>query len=604
MSLPLPDPLPLSPPRSRAGRRARLGVIAAVLALLAGLFTAADRADAAETLLSQGKPATASSVESSSYAASYAVDGDTTSTRWASAEGHDPEWIAVDLGRTYSISRVKLSWEAAYAAAYQVQTSADGANWTTIHTTTQGDGGVDDRTGLSGSGRYVRVLGTARGTSYGYSLYEVQVYGDAGASPSPSPSVTPTGGAVDYQAEDATLSQASTATNHTGYTGTGFVDYAAVTGGYVEWTVAAGAGGTATLSFRYANGTTADRPLDIAVNGAVVARPAFPSTGSWNTWATVNVVAALPAGSVKVRATAANTVDGPNLDKLTVTPGGTASPSPSPSASPSPGAGAFTVVAAGDIAAQCTASSGSCAHPKTAAQVQAINPEFVVTMGDNQYDDGTINDYRKYYDTTWGKFKDRTRPTAGNHESYDPAGFEAGYKSYFGAIAFPNGRSWYSFDRGNWHFIALDSNIFDQTAQINWLKADLAATTKGCVAAYWHHPLFSSGEHGNDPVSRPVWQILYDAGADLVLNGHDHHYERFGPQNPAGKADPNGLVELLGGMGGADPYKIENVQPNSQFRLSGTYGVVKLTFTDSTFSWQLVGTDGKVKDTSPTYACH
>ncbi|GLW99950.1 metallophosphoesterase [Microtetraspora sp. NBRC 16547] len=310
---------------------------------------------------------------------------------------------------------------------------------------------------------------------------------------------------------------------------------------------------------------------------------------------------------------------GSNLDKLTVTPGGTASPSPppspstspspppspstSPSTSPSPG-GAFTVVAAGDIAAQCTARSSSCAHPKTAAQVQAINPAFVITMGDNQYDRGTIHDFRKYYDTTWGKFKKKTRPSAGNHESYDPAGFEAGYKSYFGAIAFPKGKSWYSYDRGNWHFIALDSNIFDQTAQINWLKADLAATTKGCVAAYWHHPLFSSGEHGNDPVSRPVWQILYDAKADLVLNGHDHHYERFAPQDPSGKADANGLVELLGGMGGAVSYKIKNVQPNSRFRLSGTNGVVKLTFTDSTYSWQLIGADGKVKDSSPTYTCH
>ncbi|MCC5581317.1 discoidin domain-containing protein [Microtetraspora sp. AC03309] len=601
MSLPLPPPL--SRPRPRPGFRSRYGVLAAVLALLAGLFVAAERANAAETLLSQGKPATASSTESSSYAAAYAVDGNTTSTRWASAEGHDPEWLTIDLGATYAISRVKLYWEAAYAAAYQVQTSADGASWTTIHTTSQGDGGTDDRTGLSGSGRYVRVLGTARGTSYGYSLYEVQVYGEAGSTPSPSPSVTPTAGPVDYQAEDATLSQAAVATNHTGYTGTGFVDYAAVTGGYVEWTVNATTAGNATLSLRYANGKTTDRPVDIAVNGVVVARPAFPATGGWDTWTTVDVVAALPSGTSKVRATAANTVDGPNLDKLTVTPGGTASPSPSPSSSPTQG-GAFTVVAAGDIAAQCTASSSSCAHPKTAAQVQAINPEFVVTMGDNQYDDGTIDDFRKYYATTWGTFKDKTHPSAGNHESYDPAGFEAGYKSYFGAIAFPNGKSWYSFDRGNWHFIALDSNIFDQTAQINWLKADLAATTKGCVAAYWHHPLFSSGEHGNDPVSRPVWQILYDARADLVLNGHDHHYERFAPQNPSGQADANGLVELLGGMGGADPYTIENVQPNSQFRLSGTYGVVKLAFTDSTYSWQLIGTDGKVKDSSPTYTCH
>ncbi|MFC4585195.1 discoidin domain-containing protein [Sphaerisporangium corydalis] len=130
-----------------------------------------------ETLLSQGGPATASSTESSSYGAANAFDGDTTATRWASAEGHDPEWLRVDLGGTRSITRVKLSWEAAYGRSYQVQVSPDGAAWTNVYTTTTGDGATDDLTGLSGSGRYVRVNGTARGTAYGYSLYEMQVYG-------------------------------------------------------------------------------------------------------------------------------------------------------------------------------------------------------------------------------------------------------------------------------------------------------------------------------------------------------------------------------------------------------------------------------------------
>ncbi|MEV4898516.1 alkaline phosphatase, partial [Nonomuraea sp. NPDC055795] len=105
-------------------------------------------------------------------------------------------------------------------------------------------------------------------------------------------------------------------------------------------------------------------------------------------------------------------------------------------------------------------------------------------------------------------------------------------------------------------------------------------------------------------VSRPVWQRLYAAGAELVLNGHDHHYERFGPQSPTAQADPNGIVEILGGMGGASPYNIENVQPNSQKRLTNTFGVLKLNFTDTTFAWQLIGVDGSVKDTSPTYTCH
>ncbi|MEU0571191.1 discoidin domain-containing protein [Nonomuraea sp. NPDC005983] len=437
--------------------RARLAV-AAVLALFAGLLVvvAATSAGAAETLLSQGKPASSSSKEGSSYSSGKAFDGDTTSTRWASQEGHDPEWIRVDLGTPQQISRVKLFWEAAYGASYRIETSDDASSWTTVYSTTSGDGGLDDLT-VSGTGRYVRMYGTARGTSYGYSLYEMQVFG-----------------------------------------------------------------GTSTPT---------DPPTD-------------------------------------------------------------------------PPGGSFVVAAAGDIAEQCTAASSSCAHPKTAARVEAMNPEFVITMGDNQYDDARLSDFRAYYDKTWGRFKAKTRPAPGNHETYDPAGSEAGYKAYFGSIAFPQGKSYYSYDHGGWHFVALDSNTFDQQAQLTWLKADLAATTKRCVAAYWHHPLFSSGEHGNDPVSRPVWQALYEARADLVLNGHDHHYERFAPQNPNGQADPNGIVEVLGGMGGASPYKIENVQPNSQKRLTDTYGVLKLTLTDTTFGWQLIGTDGSAKDTSPTYTCH
>ncbi|MGW4691433.1 discoidin domain-containing protein [Kitasatospora cineracea] len=446
--------------------RARIGVYAAVLALLGGLLLGwSGRAGAAaDPLLSKGRAAAASSTEGSSYAAAKAFDG-SGSTRWASAEGKDPQWLQVDLGASADVSRIKLSWEAAYARAYRLEVSADGTTWSPVATEKAGDGGTDEFTGLSGKGRYVRMYGTARGTSYGYSLYEMEVYGTFGGStPSPSPSPSPSGG--------------------------------------------------------------------------------------------------------------------------------------------TPGTGAFTVVAAGDIAARCTAADSGCAHPKTAKLAQQINPAFYLTMGDSQYDDARLSDFKNYYDKTWGAFKAKTRPVPGNHETYDPAGPLSGYKSYFGAIAYPQGKSYYSYDQGNWHFVALDSNSFDQSAQIDWLKADLAANSKKCVAAYWHHPLYSSGGHGNDPVSKPVWKILYAAGADLVLNGHDHHYERFAPQDPDGKATADGMVEIVGGTGGAEPYPIEQVQPNSQKRISGDYGVLKLDFTDTGYSWTYVGTDGQVKDTSPTYSCH
>ncbi|MGW2813236.1 discoidin domain-containing protein [Streptomyces sp. NPDC001415] len=440
---------PFSPPhRPTAGL-----ALAAVLLLVAGLLlTWPDRAGAAaDPLISRDKPATASSSESPSLRPQNAVDGSAT-TRWASAEGKDPQWIQVDLGATADVTHVALTWEAAYAKAYRVEISADGAAWTRLAAENAGNGGRDDWTGLSGEGRYVRVYATTRGTSYGYSLYDFEVYGSLG-------------------------------------------------------------------------GTT-------------------------------------------------------------------------------PPTGAFTVVAAGDIAAQCTAADSACAHPKTAALAQRIDPRFYLTMGDNQYDDARIADFRAYYDKTWGAFKAKTHPVPGNHETYDPAGTLSGYRAYFGAIAYPQGKSYYSYDEGNWHFIALDSNSFDQAAQIDWLKSDLARNSKGCIAAYWHHPLYSSGGHGNDPVSKPVWKILYAAKADLVLNGHDHHYERFAPQNPDGKATADGMVEIVGGMGGAEPYPIEQGQPNSQKRISGQYGVLKLDLNDSGYTWSYVGTDGQIKDSAPNYTCH
>jgi len=153
------------------------------------LIVAYSASAASETLLSQGKPATSSSVENSTLGAAKAVDG-STSTRWASAEGSDPQWILLDLGATKTITHVKLIWEVAYGKAYQVQTSANATSWTTISSTSTGDGGTDDLTGLSGTGRYLRVYGTARGTAYGYSLWELQVYGTDAVTPTPS--ATPT----------------------------------------------------------------------------------------------------------------------------------------------------------------------------------------------------------------------------------------------------------------------------------------------------------------------------------------------------------------------------------------------------------------------------
>lgn len=167
-----------------------MSVFGLAAALLASMLMPT-AAEAAETLLSQGKPATASSIEGTGFEAGKAVDGN-ASTRWASVEGHDPEWIQVDLGSAQPISRVKLTWEAAYAKSYQVRTSTDGSNWTSAFSTTSGNGGTDDLT-VSGSARYVRIDGTARGTSYGYSLFEFQVFGGDGGPPTGGEGAVPFG---------------------------------------------------------------------------------------------------------------------------------------------------------------------------------------------------------------------------------------------------------------------------------------------------------------------------------------------------------------------------------------------------------------------------
>ncbi|MEU7895131.1 glycosyl hydrolase family 8 [Nonomuraea sp. NPDC049152] len=202
----------------------RVALSAAVLAALSVLPTSTASAgtaqahSSADTLLSRGKPATASSVEASGLEAAKAVDGD-TGTRWASAEGHDPEWISVDLGSSASVTRVKLNWEAAYGKAYKIQTSANGSTWTDVYSTSTGDGATDDLTGLSGSGRYVRLYGTARGTSYGYSLWEFEVYGTLSGGGDTTPPSAP----ADLRATGTTSSSVSlawnAATDNVGVTG-------------------------------------------------------------------------------------------------------------------------------------------------------------------------------------------------------------------------------------------------------------------------------------------------------------------------------------------------------------------------------------------------
>jgi hypothetical protein len=268
---------------------------------------------------------------------------------------------------------------------------------------------------------------------------------------------------------------------------------------------------------------------------------------------------------------------------------------------PSRSPGDPVVVAAGDIAPPGTGSG----HRLTSDRVLAIDPTAVLTLGDNQYPSGSPSDFRRYYGSTWGRFKARTRPSPGNHD-YEIAG-AAGYFGYFGKLARPHGSSYYGFDLGGWHLISLDSNIDMQAGsrQERWLRADLAATTKRCILAYWHHPRFTSGAHqGNNPWVGPLWNALYTARADVVLGGHEHNYERFARQDPAGRATPQGIREFVVGTGGVYLTGFAVPKPTSQVRRSDTRGVLVLVLHRRSYDWRFVSEDGDVLDRGGPVACH
>lgn len=252
---------------------------------------------------------------------------------------------------------------------------------------------------------------------------------------------------------------------------------------------------------------------------------------------------------------------------------------------------AVVVTAAGDI---CT-STESC-RP-TAKLIRAIGPDFALTTGDNQYPSGALSDYREVFARTWGRFKRIIRPSAGNHEWQTPGA--SGYLAYFGLSSF-----WYGFDVGAWRLISLDGTCSQNggcdvgSPQYQWLAADLAADPHACTLAYWHEPRFSSGTtHGSATSVQPLWSLLSAAGAELVLNGHEHNYERFGPQDANGKADPAGIVEIVAGTGGNGEASYPFGPPiaNSKVRLNGI-GVVRLTLRPHGWSSRFVRPGGAVSD--------
>jgi acid phosphatase type 7 len=268
------------------------------------------------------------------------------------------------------------------------------------------------------------------------------------------------------------------------------------------------------------------------------------------------------------------------------------------------------LVGAGDIAS-CTHPEGARATAKLLEQI----PGTVFAAGDLAYEKGSVADFQNCYGPTWGRFKVRTRPALGNHE-YGLPGPATAYFQYWGERAGPQGRGYYSYDLGAWHIVVLNTNCDAEgvggcapgSPQETWLKGDLAAHPGACLLAYGHHALFSSGifkSHAIHPELKPLWQDLYAAHADLILAGHEHSYERFAPQDPDGRTDPqNGMREIVVGTGGRSHDLLGFALANSEVRDWSSYGVVKLTLSPGKYVWEFIPVAGASLRDSGSGICH
>ncbi len=263
-------------------------------------------------------------------------------------------------------------------------------------------------------------------------------------------------------------------------------------------------------------------------------------------------------------------------------PSSTLGPELIPEPLPPLAGGAEVFVGAGDIAT-CDANAES-----TARLLDGIGGT-VFTLGDQAYPAGAEAEFRQCYDPTWGRHRGRTRPTPGNHE-YESR--NAGpYFDYFGGSAGPYGLGYYSYELGPWLVLSLNSNVAIP-AQVDWMKGVLGRSRSRCTLVYWHHPLFSSGPSAKNGAIRAWWNVLYAFNAEIVLNGHDHIYERFAPQDDGGHPDPvRGLRQFVVGTGGAALHASTGPVANSEVRISA-FGVLKLTLMADAYEWEFIPVSG------------
>lgn len=281
----------------------------------------------------------------------------------------------------------------------------------------------------------------------------------------------------------------------------------------------------------------------------------------------------------------------------TLQPSPTAQPSPTPTATPA------ILVGAGDIVI-----CGQEGDDQTAALLDEI-PGVIFTTGDNVNEDATLEQFERCFGPSWGRHKDRIRPAAGNHEyKVDHA---ADYFTYFGEAAGQIRQGWYSYDVGAWHIIVLNTACLwvdgcgPSSPQVAWLKEDLAAHPAACTLAYWHDPRWNSGLGGSSPWLDAFWQTLYAAGADVIVSGDAHSYERFAPQDPQGKLDPqHGMRQFIVGTGGASQRPYEKILENSEVFNAGTFGVLKFTLYADRYDWEFVPVQGETFTDSGSDVCH
>jgi calcineurin-like phosphoesterase family protein len=289
----------------------------------------------------------------------------------------------------------------------------------------------------------------------------------------------------------------------------------------------------------------------------------------------------------------------------------TSAPAPTPPRSTPPALrldGPETVVvAAGDIS---TCAPPSCPAADTARLAESLSPDLVLVLGDAQYGSASLEKYNEQYAKTWGRLRSITRPVPGNHDyESDQA---KGYFDWFGGRAAPGHNGYYAFDVGAWHLVGLNSNdscfalACDASSdQARWLANDLANNDRPCLLGFWHHPRWSSGEHGDDSDVDTLWRLFTEAGADIVLNGHDHDYERFAAADANGRQATDGTVEFVVGTGGGELRPFERTpRETSRKRVQQRYGVLRLALGPDSYAWQFVATGGQVLDQGGPVQCH